>query len=186
MKLTTHPLTPDRWMDFETLFGERGACGGCWCMVWRLKTSDWERRQGEANRKAMKALVDSGVVPGILGYVGGKPIAWCAVALSESILRLERSRTLRRLDDLPTWSITCFFIHKDFRRQGISSQLLEAAAKYVKSRSGRVVEGYPVVVRKGKLPDPFIWTGIVSMFEKAGFEVAAKPSATRRIVRRYV
>ena len=60
-----HPLTTDRWTDFEGLFGERGACGGCWCMWWRIKRSDFEREKGEGNREAMKAIVESGRIPGI-------------------------------------------------------------------------------------------------------------------------
>ncbi len=60
-----HPLTRDRWSDLVTLFGERGACGGCWCMWWRLKRSEFERQTGEANKQAMKAIVEAGEIPGL-------------------------------------------------------------------------------------------------------------------------
>jgi hypothetical protein len=60
------PLTKERWSDFETLFGVRGACGGCWCMLWRLTRSEFERQKGEKNKQAMKTIVESGEVPGIL------------------------------------------------------------------------------------------------------------------------
>jgi len=75
--ITTHPLTPERWPDFETLFGPRGACGGCWCMWYRMKRSDFEKQKGEGNRQIMKNLVDSGEIPGILAYNDNQVIAWC-------------------------------------------------------------------------------------------------------------
>lgn len=89
---TFHPLTPDRWSDFEKLFGPRGACGGCWCMYWRLTRSQYEEQHGELNRRNMKALVDSGNIPGILAYTGSEPVGWCSVAPREEFSTLARSR----------------------------------------------------------------------------------------------
>ncbi len=74
----TRPLTPERWTDFEQLFGTRGACG-CWCMYWVLKRSQFDAQKGEGNRAAMRARVDAGEVPGLIGYVAGKPAGWCAI-----------------------------------------------------------------------------------------------------------
>ena len=68
LKLKFFPVTKDRWTDFETLFGERGACGGCWCMFWRLTRKEFDSQKGEGNRKAMKAIVESGKIPGILAF----------------------------------------------------------------------------------------------------------------------
>ena len=64
--LTFHPLTPDRWPDFERLFGARGATGGCWCMYWRLTRTQFEEQKGELNHRNMQAIVASGDIPGIL------------------------------------------------------------------------------------------------------------------------
>ena len=177
------PLTRERWADFEDLFGARGACGGCWCMWWRLKRSQFERQKGARNRAAMKRLVDSGHVPGILGYLDGKPIAWCAVAPRETFPVLQRSRTLKPIDDRPVWSVVCLFIRKEHRRRGVSVQMLRAAAEYVKKRGGKLVEGYPVEPKTPRMPDAFAWTGITSAFHQAGFADCAKPSKTRTIVR---
>lgn len=66
--LEFHPVTKERWPDFATLFGEKGACGGCWCMLWRLTRKEFERQKGEANRQAMKTIVESGEIPGLLAY----------------------------------------------------------------------------------------------------------------------
>ena len=96
---TFHPLTQDRWDDFEILFGEKGACGGCWCMWWRLKLSDFEKQKGEGNQEAMKSLVTSGTIPGILAYDHKDPVGWCSVGPREQFSRLERSRILKRIDD---------------------------------------------------------------------------------------
>ena len=72
------PLEKSRWKDFEQLFGERGACGGCWCMAWRLKSSDFENQKGDKNKKAMRKIVNNKEVPGILAYYKKRPIGWCA------------------------------------------------------------------------------------------------------------
>ena len=83
LNLDFHPVTPERWSDFETLFGERGACGGCWCMWWRLKRSEFEKQKGEGNKRAMKKIITSGEVPGVLAYKDGQPVAWCSVGPRE-------------------------------------------------------------------------------------------------------
>jgi len=79
MDLHFHLLTPERWADFERLFGPRGACAGCWCMFWKLPNKDFQAMAYEGNRAAQKAIVDSGVVPGILAYADGEAVGWCAV-----------------------------------------------------------------------------------------------------------
>src|SRR3989304_3883173 len=96
-----HPLTPNRWSDLETLFGPRGAIGGCWCMWWRLKRSDWERLRGSGNKRALKKIVASGAEPGLLAYADGQPIGWCAIAPHEEYPVLDRSPTLEPVDDPP-------------------------------------------------------------------------------------
>ena len=130
--LAIHPVTKKRWSDFETLFGEKGACGGCWCMLWRLTRKEFEQQKGEANRLAIKAIVESGDKPGLLAYSGKQAVAWCSVAPREEFPALDRSRVLKKIDDEPVWSISCFFIHKNFRKQGLSVRILEAVVEYVK------------------------------------------------------
>lgn len=124
-----------RWNDFVTLFGERGACGGCWCMSWRLKKSDFQKQKGAMNKEAMKRLVVQNESIGVLAYIDGKVIGWCAVAPREVYLKLANSRVLKRIDDQPVWSITCFFITKAYRRKGISSVLIKGAINYCKVKT---------------------------------------------------
>lgn len=183
-RLTFRPLTPERWDDFVRLFGERGACGGCWCMLDRRPRAEFNAQKGAGNRRAMKRLVDGGTIPGILAFAGREPVGWCAVAPRSEILSLSRSRILRPLDDEPVWSVTCFFVARGWRRKGLSTRLLEAAAAYVRKRGGRILEGYPVVPSTGKMPDAFAWTGLDSAYRGAGFEEVARPSRTRAIMRK--
>lgn len=177
-----HPLTSDRWRDFEILFGERGACGGCWCMWWRLARSEYNKQKGEKNRRAMRSIVEGGQSPGILAYAGGEPVAWCSVAPRESFSALERSRVLKPVDSQAVWSIVCFFVAKGYRRRGLSVKLLKAAIDYVRERGGRIVEGYPIEPMKDQ-PDAFVWTGLASAFVKAGFVEVERRSETRPIMR---
>ncbi|MFB3923681.1 MAG: GNAT family N-acetyltransferase [Terriglobia bacterium] len=181
-----HPLTPARWRDLEVLFGERGACGGCWCMFWRQTRSEYEKKKGAGNKRAFKRLVQSGPPPGLLAYAGGKPVAWCAVAPREAYATLDRTRVLARVDGEPTWSVTCFFVAKPFRRQGITVQLLKAAAEFARKKGARIVEGYPVEPKKGRMPDVFAYTGLPSAYLKAGFVEVLRRSETRPIMRYFV
>jgi GNAT superfamily N-acetyltransferase len=177
------PVTKDRWPDFETLFGERGACGGCWCMLWRLTRKAFESQKGAGNRKAMKAIIKSGEIPGILAFMQDQPVGWCSVAPRERYPSLGRSRILKPLDDLPVWSITCLFVPKPYRRTGISTRMITAAVEHVQKMGGTIVEAYPVEPNKDKMPDAFAWTGLASAYLRAGFVECARRSETRPIMR---
>jgi GNAT superfamily N-acetyltransferase len=181
--LDCHALTPDRWDDFETLFGERGACGGCWCMTWRVSRKEFVPNKGAGNRAAIRAIVQTGNPPGILGYLDGEPVGWCAVAPRDDYPALERSRVLKKVDDTPVWSVSCLFVRKDCRKKGVSVALLRAAIDFVRERGGSVVEGYPVLPYSENMPGAFAWTGTATAFLKAGFHECARHSEKRPIMR---
>jgi GNAT superfamily N-acetyltransferase len=181
--ITVRPLTADRWADFERLFGERGACGGCWCMLWRLPRQQFDAQKGDGNRAAMRAIVAAGVEPGLLAYRGREAIGWLSVAPRADFSGLARSRLMKPLDDEPVWSVTCLFVHKDHRRTGVSAALLRAAIAHVRRRGGRIVEGYPQEPKHGAMADVFAWTGIASAFRAAGFTEVARPAPTRPVMR---
>jgi GNAT superfamily N-acetyltransferase len=178
------PLTAERWADLEELFGPRGACGGCWCMYWRLTRSAFTAAKGEANRAAFRQIVDGGEVPGLISYIEGQPVGWCAVAPRQTFPVLGRSRALPLIDDSSPWAVPCLFVRRDHRRNGMSVQLLEAAADHAAAQGGEVLEGYPVEPRTGSLPDAFAWTGLVPAFRAAGFAEAARGPTGRPIMRR--
>ncbi len=179
------PLTGKRWPDFERLFGSRGACAGCWCMWWRLTRREFENQQGDGNREAMRAIVESGQVPGILGYADGEPVAWCSVAPRDEYASLNRSRILKRIDESPVWSLVCLFIAKSQRGKGATAEVIAAAVDHARSNGGTIVEAYPSIA-KSKNVSPFTsFMGLPGMYKKAGFTEVAQPSAAKRVMRFY-
>ena len=182
-KLTFHPLTADRWKDIETLFGPRGACGGCWCMYWKQTASEFRSLAGAGNKRAFHRLVSKGMVPGIIAYDGIQPVGWCAVEPRENYPRLANSRVLAPVDEKPVWAVACLFVARACRLKGVSAQLIKAAVQHVREQGGHVVEGYPVDA-KSKQPDAWIWTGPLAAFEQAGFKEVARRSKTRPIMRK--
>ena len=132
----------------------------------------------------MKAIVESGEVPGILAYHDSEAIGWCAIAPRSRYPALSRSRILKPVDDRPCWSVACLFIEKTCRKKGVSTELLLAAVEYAKSHGAELVEGYPVESKSGKdIPPAFAWTGIPKAFIRTGFEEVVRRSPTRPIMR---
>ena len=178
-----YPLTADRWPDLEALFGSRGATGGCWCMWWRVARSQFTAQRGEGNKQALKRLAEAGEALGLLAYIEGHPVGWCAVGPREGFPVLERSRILKRVDDIPVWSIVCFFVNRRHRGKGLTIALLRAAIAYAKQHGARVVEGYPVEPKTSRMPELFAYTGLASAFQRAGFVEVLRRSQTRPIMR---
>ena len=152
-------------------------------MWWRLQKREYEAGKGEKNRAAMKAIVQSGRVPGILAHDGEKAVGWCSVAPREEYERLEKSRILKPVDGRPVWSVVCLFVDRAWRNRGVSVRLLEAAVRYVESRGGRIVEGYAVEPSKGRISPAFAFHGLASAYRRAGFEEVLRRSETRPIMR---
>ncbi len=182
LDLSFHLLTQKLWRDFELLFGKHGACGGCWCMYWKLRGKDFSENTGDSARQMQKSIVDSKTVPGLLAYSEGYPVGWIAVEPRSAYPKLAHSRTLKPIDDQEVWSITCFFVEKKHRHKGITVELLKAAVEHVKSQGGKIVEGYPVDASQNQA-DAFVYTGTASAFVQAGFKEVARNSPTRPIFR---
>lgn len=185
-QLTFEPLTQRNWDKFVQLFGSKGACGNCWCMYYRLKKLDFqEGKVDDGNKSAMKGIVWEGKPTGILALYEGQAIAWCAFAPREDFIKLEKSRVHKRIDDKLVWSIPCTFIHKSFRRLGVSVELLKGVIKYAKANGIKIIEAYPTIPTQDKLPDSFAWIGLFKSFERAGFEIVDRTSKNRPMVRYY-
>jgi GNAT superfamily N-acetyltransferase len=183
LEVECHALSADRWRDMETLFGRRGATGGCWCMYWRLPRAQFSAQKGEGNRNALQHLVEGGAIVGLLAYAKGQPVGWCAIAPRESYPVLERSRILKRVDEAPVWSVVCFFVSKAFRGQGLTTTLLRAAVDYARRQGARIIEGYPIEPKHPRIPAIFAWTGLASAFRQAGFVEVQRRSESRPIMR---
>ena len=182
MTLEFRPVTRECWQDLESLFGECGAYSGCWCMYWRLTRREFTRLQGEGNRRAMKALIKGGTVPGIIAYSNGEPVGWCSIGPRPDFPSLNRSRTLKPVDDQPVWAIVCFFLAAPLRGRGALRELLAGAVAYAREQGAAIVEGYPVELTRA--PSGYKgYTGVVSTFRRAGFEEVARRSPAQPVMR---
>ena len=155
-------------------------------MWWRLKRSEFAKNTGQKNKRMMKRIVDSGRVPGILVYAGGSPAGWCSVAPREAYPVLDRSLTLKRVDERPVWSVVCFYVAKAFRSRGLMTSLLKAAIEHARRGGAKIVEGYPVEPKGRRMSGSEGFTGVTSAFERAGFVEVIRRSPGRPIMRYFV
>lgn len=175
--LAIYPLTPDHWDDLAALFGRTGADGGCWCMFWRLTSTEYNQSTRDRNREALKALAAEGRAPGLLAYRDGEPAGWCGVGPRADFARLQRSRTLGPVDDRPVWSIICFFVGRRHRGAGVAAALLGAAVRRAAEHGAPAIEGYPIDPPAARAPATAAYPGTVAMFRAAGFREVTVTSA---------
>jgi GNAT superfamily N-acetyltransferase len=180
MAFEAHPVTKERWPDLVEFF-DRPVARTCFCMYYR-KTGGGTGA-GKENRRAMKALVDRGTVPGLLGYEDGVPVAWVSVGPREDYPKLRRSPIMKPVDDRPVWSIVCFYVDRNARGRGLSERMLEAATDYARSRGARLLEAYPVDKDERRDPDAMFF-GARSIYDRAGFAEVARRKPTRPVVRK--
>lgn len=182
--MTSRPLTPERFPDMETVFGERGVARRCFCMYWRRP--DQGHRNDRDNKDRFADLVSAGRTPGLVGYVAQNdvsedPVGWVQVGPRTEFPTLDRSRLLRRLDDVDVWSINCFVVRAGHRKRGVGAGLLAAAIDFAKTQGATVIEAYPVDGPRSSSVDYF--TGTLSMFDEHGFVELIRRNDTRPIVR---
>ena len=175
--IAVHPLTPDRWDDLAALFGRVGADGGCWCMYWRLTGAEYARSDRERNRALLRDLVERDRVPGLLAYLDGRPVGWCGLGPRDGFARLQRSRDLKPVDDLPVWSIVCFFVRRADRHRGVARALLRAGVRYAAAHGAPAVEAYPIDLRGSTVGAKAAFPGTVAMLRAAGFREVATTNA---------
>jgi GNAT superfamily N-acetyltransferase len=180
MSFEAHPVTKERWSDLVALF-DQPMVRTCFCMYYR-KTGEGTG-VGWQNRRAMKALIDGGTVPGLIGYEDGVPVAWVSVGPREDYVKLRRSPVMKPVDDRPVWSIVCFFVDRNARGRGLSERMLRAGVDYARSCGARLVEGYPVDKEERSQPDTMFF-GAKSIYERAGFQEVARRRPTRPVVRK--
>ena len=180
------PLTPSTWADLEALFDLPGGSivRGCWCMYYRKSGKvSVSAAAGAGNKEELCSLVDSGVVPGLVGYVDDQPAGWISLGPREDYAKLRRSRIMKPVDDAAVWSIVCTYVAKAYRGQGIQHRLLEAAVRYARDQRVRLLEAYPVD-KPERSHDDFMFFGSRSLYERAGFTEVVRRSPTRVVMRK--
>jgi predicted GNAT family acetyltransferase len=187
-ELKTLALTPDRWGDFETLFGPSGACYGCRCTYLRIPTSERKLMDGEAKKQFMKGRVVAGSPPGILGYIGERPVAWAQVGPRAELPKWNSLKTVSRptdpedAADPSVWAVSCFFMSARDRGKGYSHKMLSAAVEYARISGARIVEGCPIE-RTKQSKSVGLCVGSLRIFEAAGFSEVAKRKEGRPLMR---
>lgn len=173
MRLKVKPVDENTWSDFEALFQSRGAPSYCWCMAWRMTSTELKNNTSANRKKFIRKRVKNGTPIGLLAYVGEEPVAWCSVAPRETYRRLGGDEQLERV-----WSVACFFIKREFRDQGLVNFLIEEAKKYARRNGAKYLEAYPVD------PDSpsYRHMGFKPTFEKASFSFVKKAGTRRNVM----
>lgn len=186
MGFSTAVLTPGLWPRVEALFGEKGACGGCWCQAWRIERGErWNEVKGAVAKERLREGVLDGTTQAVLAFDGDKPVGWCTFGPRDSFPRLNRARSLRCDDSSRVWSLPCFFVARGYRGRGVAKAMLAKALEAMRERGAEIAEGYPSKPDKdGQYIAAFSWTGTLSLFEKAGFTTAGNAEGSKRRVRK--
>lgn len=172
------PASPDVWPALAELFSAGGDPKWCWCQFWRKPGSNWSNTSRDDNRADLEALVRDGEpAPGLVALRDGTAVGWVGLGPREAFPRLARSRTLPQLPGDAVWSINCFVVARAARRSGVAKALLGAGVEYAAAHGAKVLEGYPVATRGSRIPSASVYTGTTSMFEAAGFEIAAESTS---------
>jgi GNAT superfamily N-acetyltransferase len=170
--ISVRAVGKDDWPGIVELFGERGACGGCWCMWPRVPRGGklWEELKGAKNRESFRRLVKAGRVHAVMAFAGEVPVGWCSFGPRSTFPRLETVRALKREGAPDAWSVVCFYIHPRWRRRGVGILLLRAATEAAFAAGAAEIEGYPVPPRSAApIPAAFAWTGVPAQFSAAGY-----------------
>jgi len=150
-------------------------------MYWRIGSA-YTRRPREQNRASFRSIVRRGPPPGLLAFDGDTPVGWCQLTPRAVLPALEANPRYPRVDDRPVWSISCFYVRRGHRRQGVSSRLIAAAVKVAREAGAPALEAYPVDVPPEASANPY--TGRASSFARAGFRTVVEPKPRRPVMRR--
>jgi GNAT superfamily N-acetyltransferase len=160
--------TADRWDDIVAILGGDGD-RGCWCQAWRGPATAYGVPNGGSRQDALRAQLAGEVPPGFVAYIGEVPVGWCGVSVRTETPRLQRSRTIPAIDDLPVWSIGCFKIRVGYRRRGVARALLAGVVDAARAAGAPGVEAYPIDPGGARVDVGFAFVGLAPMFDDAGF-----------------
>jgi GNAT superfamily N-acetyltransferase len=168
---TVKPLRADTWDAYaELVERHNGVWGGCWCLWFHPELP--ERGQSlEGNRALKQRLVTEGQAHAAVVFDGDRAVGWCQYGTPEELPNIyHRKEYEAGLDEPPDYRITCFFVDRDYRRDGVSVVALRGAMDLIAQAGGGLVEGYPQDTQGKKISASFLYNGTRSLFEQAGFE----------------
>ncbi|WP_230208218.1 GNAT family N-acetyltransferase [Microlunatus sp. Gsoil 973] len=182
------PANEATWADLRTVFGSRGDPSRCWCQRFRMSPGETWVNQGPDELAArLRDQTACGhpnatATSGLLAYLEGEPVGWCAVAprpVHHRMLRNNRvpwdGRTEDKSDST-VWAVTCFLSRAGYGRRGISHALAAAAVDFAGARGARALEGYPDLVEGG-------YAGTRDTFLQAGFIEVHQPTKRKVVMR---
>lgn len=183
MPLTSKPLSPETWPAFARLVEKHnGIFGGCWCISFHLGPGEGKRTPAEY--RAMKEKrVHEDRAHAALVFDGEDAVGWCQFGPTAELPNIRSRKSYEEeLGELPDWRITCFFIDRERRGDGIATFALREALREIARRGGGTIEAYPEDVAGRKVSRSFLCSGTLGMFEKAGFERTRKIAMHRWVV----
>lgn len=180
---SVEPVTRESWPALVDLFGPSGASNGCWCMYWILG-ADYHKRPRRRNKEQLQSAVVSGPAPGLLAFDGrGTALGWCRLGPRADLHWLNRKHQFTAVDDLPVWSLSCFYVRRTHRGRGVMAALIGAAVDHAREAGALALEAYPVDTDiDGATRNVF--PGTANAFAEAGFMVVARRAKDRPIMRR--
>jgi GNAT superfamily N-acetyltransferase len=192
-EITIVPANEASWEDLQAVFGTRGDPSRCHCQRYKMRPGEsWASVGAEELAFRLRTQTDCDhpepcTTSGLVAYLDGEPVGWCAVEPRSAYPRLLRSnrvpwagRTEDKTDD-SVWAVTCFVTRTGFRRRGISRALARAAVDFARQRGARAVEGYPMTTKDALLAE--LHPGTQGTFGAAGFAEVSRPTLRRVVMR---
>jgi GNAT superfamily N-acetyltransferase len=167
---TVRGLGPDTWDAYAGL-AERhnGVWGGCWCTYFHTMPAEKTYDAGD-NRALKERLVCEGRAHAALVFDGATAVAWCQYGTPEELPNIKHRKEYEaKLDRLPDYRITCFFVDSRYRRKGVAAVALRGALDLIARAGGGIVEAYPQDTQGKKISASFLYNGTRALFEAAGF-----------------
>lgn len=186
------PASDVEFADLQELFGERGPAARCQCQRYRLLPGEsFGSQPVEERRHRLRTQTGCGgaasTTSGLVAFDGDLPVGWCAVGPRSELVGLTRVFTVpwkgREEDrqDASVFAVTCVYVRKGHRREGIASALVAATVAHARESGARAVEGYPIT-RTDVITEE-LHVGTVPMFEAAGYRQVAAPTPRRVVMR---